>query len=202
MKLKKIIPIAVIAFLVLFVVGALIFYVSVNPTKDEIEIQTLPLEFFCESGDNYIDYQTGRECAAYASAFVLRHLGKNISGKELYPQIKRTFGFVPAKSIVGVFEKYGYFAKAYHGNTESLKKRLCEGVPVIAFVTIPNDTHYLVVVGYDENYFYFSDSLKENKNADKKEYNRKLTAEEFEKIWKTNTLLSDNIYIVVNPVSK
>lgn len=195
MKLKKITIIAVIMFLVLSACGAFVFYASVNPPKDEIEIQTLPSEFFCKSVDNYIDYQTGDECAAYASAFVLRHLGQNVNGKEVYPQIKRTFGFVPAKSIVDVFEKYGYSAKAYHGNTQSLKKRLCDGVPIIAFVNIPNDTHYLVAVGFDENYFYFADSLKENRNVDKKEYNRKLSAEEFEKIWKTNTLLSDNIYI-------
>ena len=98
--------------------------------------------------------------------------------------------------LVRVFEKHGFSAKAYHEDTATLKQRLTGGVPIIVFVSIPNDTHYAVVVGYDAQYFYLVDSLEENKNADDTPYNRKLTTDEFEKIRKTDTILSDNIYIV------
>ena len=88
--------------------------------------------------------------------------------------------------------------EACTGDTDTLKQRLSNGVPVIVFVSIPNDTHYAVVVGYDTQYFYFVDSLSENENADENQYNRRLTTEEFEKIWKTGTVLSDNVYIVAD----
>ncbi len=74
------------------------------------------------------------------------------------------------------------------------RQRLCAGVPIIAFVAILNDTHYVVVVGYDADYLYLADSLA----AEGAPYNRKLPIEEFERVWKTKTLLPDNIYIVIN----
>ena len=96
-----------------------------------------------------------------------------------------------------VFERHGYQSKAYHGSVDTLKQRLAEGNPVIVFIRIPGDTHYAVVVGYDEQYIYMADSLAENANASDSQYNRVLTTEEFEYVWGTVTLLPDNIYIVV-----
>lgn len=96
-----------------------------------------------------------------------------------------------------LFESRGYSAKACCGDTDTLKQRISEGVPVIVFISIPQDTHYAAVTGYDSQYLYLADSLIKNANTDGKGYNRKLTYEEFEKVWKTDTVLSDNIYIVV-----
>lgn len=48
--------------------------------------------------------------------------------------------------------------------------------------------------GYDADYLYLADSLA----AEGAPYNRKLSIEEFERVWKTKTLLPDNIYIVIN----
>jgi len=42
---------------------------------------------------------------------------------------------------------------------------------------------------------YLVDSLAENANASDARYNRVLTTEDFEAVWKTGTLLPDNIYI-------
>ena len=196
-KRRIIILIAVFALLGL-AVGAVFCFVGIHPPKDRITDPNYPLEFFCTGGENRIDYQTDGNCAAYATAFVLRSLGEQTDGEKIVPEIKQLFGFVPAKSIVRVFEKHDFSAKAYHGDVDTLKKRLSGGVPVIAFLSIPNDTHYAVVVGYDTQYFYLVDSLPENKNADENQYNRKLTIEAFEKVWKTDTVLPDNIYIVVN----
>ena len=190
-----IVPIVVFALLSL-AVGAVLCFAKIDPPKDRITDLNYPPDFICDSGENRIDFQTGDNCAAYATAYVLRSLGEQTDGERIAPEMGRIFGFVSADSIVRVFEKHGFSAKAYHGDVETLKKRLSGGVPVIVFVSIPNDTHYAVVVGYDTQYFYLVDSLPENENADGKRYNRRLTTEEFTKSWETDTVLSDNIYIV------
>ena len=178
-------------------VSAVFCFVGIHPPKDRSTDLNYPSEFFCDSGENHSDYQTDDNCAAYATAFVLRSLGELTDGERIAPEMKRIFGFVSADSIVRVFEKHGFSAKAYHGDVGTLMQRLAGGVPVIVFLSIPNDTHYAVVVGYDTQYFYLVDSLPENKNADGTQYNRKLTTEEFEKIWRTDTVFPDNVYIVV-----
>lgn len=196
-KRKIVISIAVFALLGI-AVGAVYCFAWLNPPKDSISELDYPSEIFCNGGENRIDYQSDGNCAAYATAFVLRSLGEQTDGERIAPEIKRLFGFVPAESIVRVFEKHGFSAKAYHGDANTLKQRLAGGVPVIVFLSIPNDTHYAVVVGYDAQYFYLVDSLPENKNADGNRYNQKIAIEEFEKIWRTDTVLPDNIYIVAD----
>lgn len=171
-------------------------FASINPHKDVTKDLNYPPEFFCDNNENHIDYQTDGNCAAYALAYVLRNLGEHTDGEMIVPKIRRVFGFVPPRSIVRVFEQYGFSSKAYHGDIATLKWRLSSGVPIIVFISIPNDTHYAVVVGYDKQYFYLVDSLLENKNINENWYNRKLTNDEFENIWRTNTLFSNNIYIV------
>ena len=197
MSRRKIILTVVFVMLGLAVCVALCL-VRMNPAKDSIAELNYPPEFFCDNGENRIDFQTDGNCAAYAAAYVLRDLGEQTDGERIAPEINRIFGFVPAKSIVTVFEKHGFSAKAYCGNVDTLKQQLLNGVPVIVFVSIPNDTHYAVVTGYDRQYFYLVDSLPENENADENQYNRRLTTEEFEIIWKTDTILPDNIYIVAD----
>lgn len=194
-KRQKIILIAVFV-LSGITVGAGFCFAGINPPKDSISHLNYPPEYFCGDGENRIDFQTDGKCASYATAYVLRDLGEQTDGEKIAAEMKRVFGFVPAGSIARVFEKHGFSAKAYHGDTDTLKQRLANGVPVIVFVSIPGDTHYAVVVGYDRQYFYLVDSLPENENADENQYNRRLTTEEFEKIWRTDTILSDNIYIV------
>lgn len=198
MSKRRIIILLAVFVLSGIAVGAISCFAKIRPPKDRITGLNYPLEFFCDSGETRIDYQTDGNCAAYATAFVLRSLGKQMDGERIAPEIKRLFGFVPAESIVRVFEKHGFSAKAYHGDVDTLKKRLSGGMPVIVFLSIPNDTHYAVVVGYDTQYFYLVDSLPENKNADGNQYNRKLTTEEFEEIWRTDTVLPDNVYIVAD----
>ena len=179
-------------------VGAVCCFAWITPPKDSITDLNYPPEFFCDSGENRIDLQTDGNCAAYATAYVLRSLGEQTDGEKIAPEVKRIFGFVHAGSIVRVLEKHGFSAKAYHGDADTLKKRLVSGVPVIVFISIPGDTHYAVVVGYDKQYFYLVDSLAENENADDNQYNRKLRTVEFEEIWKTDTVLPDNVYIVAD----
>ena len=197
MSRQRVFLITILALLSL-AVGAALCCAKIHPPKDCISGLNYPPEFLCDSGENRIDFQTEGNCAAYATAFVLRSLGKQTDGERIAPEMGRIFGFVPADSIVRVFEKHGFSAKAYHGDVDTLKKRLSGGIPVIVFLSIPGDTHYAVAVGYDAQYFYLVDSLPENENTDENQYNRKLTTKEFETIWQTDTMITDNIYIVAN----
>ena len=85
-----------------------------------------PPEFFCASSENRIDDQTNGKCAAYAAAYLLRGFGEDTDGEVLFPELKRTLGFVSANSIVDVFKWHGYQAKACHGSVDTLKQRLAE----------------------------------------------------------------------------
>ena len=183
--------------IVLLAAAAAAYFAEINPPKDNVECGAPPAEYFCDTRGNHIARQTDGKCAAYAAAYVLRHFGQQADGETVYPEIRRTLGFVPAKSIAAFFEAHGYTAQAYHGDVTSLKQRLTAGVPVIAFVSIPGDTHYLAVVGYDAQYLYLADSLARTADSGAA-YNRRLTTAEFEAIWHTTTPLSDNIYIVVS----
>mgnify|MGYP002517358908 CR=1 FL=1 len=197
MKIRKICSIVAIIAIVSFIAAAGGFILYVSPPKDDVGVFDYPPEFFCKAEENRIDYQTDGKCAAYASAYILRSLGENLSGEELAPKIDRIFGFVPANSIASVFEKRGYKAEARHGSVDTLKQRLTSGTPIVVFIRIPGDTHYAVVVGYDEQNIYLADSIEENANATDARYNRALTTEEFETVWKNGTILPDNVYIVV-----
>ena len=194
-QIRKTCLTAAIIASILSVVAAISFLAYISPPKDEVEFLDYPPEFFCASVGNRIDCQTDGKCATYAAAYLLRHFGEAADGEALFPELKRPLGFASANSIVDVFERHGYQAKACHGSIDTLKQRLAGGKPIIVFIRIPGDTHYAVVVGYDGQYIYLADSLAENANASDARYNRVLTTEDFEAVWKTGTLLPDNIYI-------
>jgi len=194
LKIKICLIVALIV-IVSFGIAAVGFLVSISPPKDEVESFDYPPEFFCANEGNRIDYQKDGKCAAYAAAYLMRYFGDDVDGEELFPELKRPFGFVSAPGIADVFERRGYQAKACCGSVDTLKQRLTEGNPIIVFIRIPGDTHYAVVVGYDEQHVYLADSLAENANASDARYNRMLTTENFEEIWKNGTILPDNIYI-------
>ena len=192
----------VICFMSLIFLGLLVgmvcLWADINPPEDRIKDKSSESVFFCNNSNNHIDIQTGSNCASYATAYVLRSLGEQTDGEDIIPEMNRIFGFVPAKSIIQVLKNHGYVANAYSGNIDTLKQRLTNGVPIIVFISIPGDTHYAVVVGYDEQSIYLVDSLVENEEIDMSSYNRKVSNEEFEKIWRTDTILTDNIYIVID----
>lgn len=187
--------IAAVTAVILALAAAIWFLAYISPPKDEIGAATYPPEFFCEGAENRIDYQTDGKCAAYAAAYLLRHFGEDADGEALFPELKRPLGFTPASSIAEVLTRHGHPARACRGSLDTLKQRLAEGQPVIVFLRIPGDAHYAVVVGYDEQHVYLADSLAENANAADTRYDRVLETAAFEAVWKTGTLLPDNIYI-------
>ncbi|GGO08308.1 cysteine peptidase family C39 domain-containing protein [Saccharibacillus kuerlensis] len=171
------------------------------PQKDPISGGDIP-ESYMIPGSNRIDYQGRRDCAAFSSAYVLRHLGMEADGSELYKSYPRKLldGTVDPKGILVLFRQLGYEASFYQGDAETLKRQIGRGVPVILFIkTIPNKRHlhFVPVVGYDRENFYLAESLEHKANDDGPNHNRKLPIAELESIWRTNLLYRQS-YIVVH----
>lgn len=151
--------------------------------------------------ENYIDYQVHYECAGYSSAYVLRSLGKEITGLELYQSIanKNDDGTVSPDNLVEFLTNAGYHASLKTGTIYQLKHEVSKGIPVIAFVKIApgeNYYHYLPVVGYDQENIYTADSLKYKKNVENEYYNRVINISDFKDMWETG-IFRKNTYITI-----
>ena len=197
--MRKSIKIVIIIIAVIFALFLIAFIpiAALTPHSDKIKLSNPAESYFIEN-PSYIDYQSANDCSAYATAYVMRCLGTDISGEELYPQMKRVFGIMTARSIIKTAGKYGHSAKAYHGNIDALKARLQLGRPIICLITNDNDTHYVVAVGYDTEYIYLVDSIQENTNiADSDIYNRKIKISDFQNLWKNDFYAVNNVYIVM-----
>ena len=160
---------------------------------------------------NYFDYQPGLECAAFSSAYVLRHFGEEADGLELFEDFP---GKLPDGSGVypsGVKQFWddleGYAAEFKSGGTvEELKGLVSTGVPVIVFIhveepyTTTHNTHYLPLIGYDEEYFYFAESLDylaNCKDGPGLGYNRKTEISKFERLWSNIDGVWEQPYFVI-----
>lgn len=156
--------------------------------------------------NNRIDFQQNTECAAYSTAYLLRHFGIEAVGEALYPHFpsKTKAGNIYPKGIRTELRKRGFQTNYYKGNVNSLKYEVSKGTPVIVFIKVHkehNYLHFVPVVGYDEEYIYLAESLKHLVNCDAdKGYNRKVPVEEFKKLWnvkRIHMLPYSNTYITV-----
>lgn len=187
--------ILIIVFSLFLAITAIIVLPAIYTTRETVSGKDAPKEDFIKTVNDPIEEQEYGQCAAYAAAYVMRFCGDEIHGKELYPVLHRTFGAVLPSNVVKLFRNHNYEAKAYHGTLDTMKERLSQGTPIIVYLRIPNDTHYAVVTGYDENNIYLADPMTENANADERSYNRIVSNEEFKKLWKTGFPIADNVYI-------
>ncbi|WP_350343157.1 C39 family peptidase [Proteinivorax tanatarense] len=156
---------------------------------------------------NKIDIQNKYECAAFSTAYVLRHFGIDADGFGIYKNFpsKTELGLVYPKGIRTYLKQCGFKTSYYKGNVDSLKYHVSKGNPVIVFIKTSkneNTLHFVPITGYDKNYFYIAESLREliNCSAGKNSYNRKVSIDEFKKIWDIKSLhipLYSNTYIVV-----
>lgn len=190
-----------------FLLGIVFGVIAVNgfiyfctPKFDDIYVSELPESYMIINETNYVQFQGGLDCGGYATAYVLRHLGKDIQGDELYSNMAYKVGRgVSLRGIRKAFKDYGYQAVSYTGTIDTLKMQLQKGNPVVAFVTINQDgEHYVAVVGWDKNFLYLADSTGSASNTiGCLQYNRRVTYEQFEKLWKTYSYPVQNIYTVV-----
>lgn len=149
-------------------------------------------ESYMITAKNYFDYQSGLECSAFSSAYILRHYGEEADGVELFktfPGKVQSRG-APPQGIVKFFQNRGYEAEyKCDGTVEALKRELSKGVPVIVFIRVDEQTvgtHYVPLVGYDKDYFYFAESLPYMANCRAKQgvsYNRRTEISTFKRLW-------------------
>lgn len=189
--------ISVSIILLIFLLSISSFIIILTPRADDVKVEGIAESFFISNG-TYIDYQENDECSAYATAYALRCLGKEISGKDLYPQMNRFLGLMTVQSVKSAIENQGYQAHSYHGSIETLKQRIAQDRPVVCYVKEKDDSHYVVAVGYDKEYIYLADSIKENINVENPTFfNRKEKIKDFNQLWKNNWYFCNNIYIVI-----
>jgi len=189
----------------IIVIDALIMSVPILQLKKRNEI---PLKFSVNV-KNRIDFQHGNKCAAFATAYVLRHFNINSDGNTLYKHFpcKVPSGGVTPLGIRIVLRKYNLKTKYKKGNIDNLKEDLNNGVPVIVFIhSIPDSkrSHYVPVTGYDENGFYLAESIEKLSNVTNENgiYNRKVDYKDFKTMWNIKKIympLYSNTYIVVSP---
>ena len=158
--------------------------------------------------NNRIDFQNNTECAAFSTAYLLRHFGMKAEGEALYTHFpsKTKTGTIYPKGIRTVLRKNGFKTNYYKGNINTLKYEVSKGNPVIAFIKVQkdrNELHFVPVVGYDKEYIYLAESLKHLVNCDDehKSYNRKVPIDEFKQLWnvkRIHMLLYSNTYIAVD----
>jgi len=144
--------------------------------------------------ENRIDFQTGLMCAAFSSAYLLRHYGIEARGEVLYQNMpcKMKTGHVYPKGIKKVLSAYGIEATYCMGNLNALKAELNKGNPVIVMIRVRTDKHwlhYVPVVGYDEKYIYLAESMEEYANHRGGYYNRRMKINKFRRLWNTSMLM-------------
>lgn len=180
----------------IILMGALSFHFSIKSVRKN----------FLISKENAIDRQDGNKCAAFSSAYVLRHWNIKADGAELYHSMtgKMRDGNVYPRGIQNLFIKYGFKVKYCAGNLNALKREVSKGNPVIIMIRThagKHWLHYVPVVGYDERYIFVAESIKELVNCGEKYYNRKIENREFRKLWNTSMLKMPfyrNTYFVID----
>lgn len=142
---------------------------------------------------NRIDFQRSTECSGFSAAHVLRSLGMEADGNEMYEKMpgKLRNGAVLPKNLKKILQSTGFKARYCRGNLDKLKATISAGKRVIAFVKTRKDKHwlhYVHIVGYDEDNIFIADSLRELTNCKEKYYNRRLSYAEFLELWDTREI--------------
>ncbi|WP_096272082.1 cysteine peptidase family C39 domain-containing protein [Paucisalibacillus globulus] len=158
--------------------------------------------------NNRIDFQNNTECAAFSTAYLLRHFGIEADANALYTNFpsKTRAGNIYPKGIRTVLRKKGFKTNYYKGNINTLKYEISKGTPVIVFIKVNKDSkhlHFVPAIGYDKEYIYLSESLSHLVNCgdEHKSYNRKVPIDEFKKLWNVKRiymLFYSNTYIAVD----
>lgn len=180
-----------------------------SETVSETPKTTFP-ESYMITTENRIDYQPGLECSAFSSAYILRHYGEEADGLKLYENFPGRLpegGAMPS-GIATYFSDNGYKASFNSdGTVDQLKELVSQGAPVIVFIHVEepyettHNTHYIPIVGYDTDNFYFAESLEDYANCkDEKDtsYNRKTDIAKFERLWDNIDGMWNNPYFLID----
>lgn len=140
--------------------------------------------------ENVIDIQKNFECSGYSTAYLMRHLGMQVKGEDLYKIMpnKMKNGCVYPKGVVRLLKQQGLKAILRIGTIAELKKEVSKDIPVIVFIKVHKEQsylHFVPVIGYDEEYFYIAESLKELVNVEDMSCNCRVSISEFKELWNT-----------------
>ena len=200
----------------MFIIRTVIFWVVITISINAY-LMTLPIPVlrkrdyppnYLIQQNNRIDLQKNTECAAFSTAYLLRHFGIEAEGESLYTDFpcKTRAGNVYSKGIRKILREKGFKTSYYKGDIHTLKYEVSKGTPVIVFIKVKeglNNLHFVPVVGYDKEYIYLSESLGHlvNCDDDNKKYNRKVPIKEFKKLWNVKRIhmpIYSNTYIAVD----
>ena len=154
---------------------------------------------------NRMDFQKSSECSGFSFAYILRSVGREADGNDMYAQMPGKFknGAVMPKNLKKLVQMYGFKVTYVKGSLESLKAELCEGNRVIVLIKTRADRawlHYVPIVGYDEDNVFIAESLEYLVNCQETYYNRSLANREFFKLWDTRMPympLYKNTYLII-----
>lgn len=189
-------------FDIIYIVSGILLRILLVVTMIDIILIGLPIpqfktklkeESFLITKSNYFEKQGKVECSAFASAYVYRHLGKQVTGQQLYQEMpnKAPNGYVFCRGIVKLARKYDFYARFHIGNLTALKNAVAKGVPVIVMLHSrihSNTFHYITVVGYDNENIYAVDSVEKVQISKSEHFNRIIPINEFKKLWNTSLL--------------
>ncbi len=185
--------------------GMLLCYWFYPLPKHDTFSTSLPSSYAI-SEPNSFETQTYHECAAFSSAYVMRHFGHEANGFGVYEAL--TFkipdlGYVLPKGILTYFNAQpNYDIDMYKGDIENLKSQLLLGVPVIVLVGDELKwQHYMTLVGYDEGVMYFYDSLEAGDSNGDEPGNRTLDESYFLSMWDNGLPVFNQVYFVVRELA-
>ncbi len=192
----------VIITLIILIIVAITYVITPVPAIDTISVKDNPVSFQVSALNIHEDQPPG-QCAGYSSAYILRHYGIDVVGKQVYEEMSFKIpvsGYVLPKGIIRYLDSLGHEAKMYKGDLQTLKSRLTVDVPII--VLIGNGLrwqHYMTLVGYcdEKQELYFYDSrIKMDENGSSPG-NRTLSEDYFLTLWDNGLPIFNHVYIKV-----
>ncbi|MCO1602967.1 hypothetical protein [Desulfosporosinus nitroreducens] len=189
----------IIILITIFLVGT-VYVLSPFPSKDSTSLINNN-KFYLPVYSNF-ELQIGNECAAYSVAFVLRNLGNESKGADIYAEIpfKDPFmGYVLTKGLFIYLQTQGLTPMIYKGDLATLKARLVqEASPIIVLIGEGIYwQHYITFLGFDDekNELYFYDSNETNDNNAELPGNKTMEKEVFSNLWNNGLPVFNHVYI-------
>lgn len=180
-----------------------ILYILSPFPKNEVGSGEYP-ESFHITIPNKFELQPPNQCAAYATAYILRSFGQKVQGEEIYKKVLFKIpisGYVLPKGIITYIKSYGFKPEIWRGELPILKSKFSEGAPVLVLIGKGLQwQHYMTLVGYDseKQELYFYDSKEASDENGSLPGNRTMTEEYFMTLWNNGLPIFNRVFITVS----
>jgi ABC-type bacteriocin/lantibiotic exporter with double-glycine peptidase domain len=184
------------------ILGFILYVLAPFPQKAGTPGEYPPVYYITNT--NKFEQQPPNQCAAYATAYVLRNFGREVTGDEIYKRMSFKIpvsGYILPKGIITFVKKSGFKSEIYKGDLSNLKSKVAEGNPVVVLIGKGFYwQHYMTLVGYndDKQELYFYDSKRTNDENNSLVGNRSMTEEYFMELWKNGLPIFNRVYISVS----